>query len=133
MKIVLLFTLLLPAVGCQQPRRQVAVTRTVRAIDPEPLSQAVNVETFDGCEYDPTPMLAISPKLAMLDGVPVDEPGLETNLRQRHELEELLGGALKTDIVVQVDAGVSEKRVRRFLASARGAGFVNVTRLLPSR
>ena len=74
-------------------------------------------------------MFAILQKQALLDGVPVDEAGFEALLQFKQDLHELIGGGLKDEIVVQAASGVPEKRVRPFLASARGAGFVNVTRI----
>lgn len=74
-------------------------------------------------------MLAILQNQALLDGVPVDLQGLDNVLKNKQDLYRSLGGSLKNDIVVQVAHGVSEKRVAPFLATARGAGFVNVTRL----
>lgn len=86
---------------------------------------------FDGCDYDFIPNLAVMPKQAYLDGTPVDLPGLDASLRAHQELFRELGGGPKTWIVVQVGAGVPEKRVAPFLAVARRAGFVNVQRLTP--
>jgi hypothetical protein len=77
-------------------------------------------------------MLAVFPKQALLDGVPVDAASLATILENKRVLYDMLGGNLKDQIVVQVATGVSERQVRPFLASARSAGFVNVTRLPPT-
>jgi hypothetical protein len=79
------------------------------------------------------PMLAILSKTAYLDGTPVYVTSLAQILRERRDLYEQMGAAPPEHIVVQVDAGVPEKRVWPFLASARGAGFVNVTRMGPAR
>jgi hypothetical protein len=77
-------------------------------------------------------MLAVFPKQTLLDGVPVDPAGLATILKNKRALYDELGSNLKDQIVVQVATGVSEKQVRPFLASARSAGFVKVTRLPPT-
>jgi hypothetical protein len=77
-------------------------------------------------------MLAIMPNMALLDGAPVDVGSLDNVLRNKRDLYRSLGDELRNEIVVQVAAGVSEKRVAPFLARARGAGFVNVTRMPPA-
>jgi len=77
-------------------------------------------------------MLAIMPNQALLDGVPVDLGSLDSVLRNKQDLYRSLGGGPRNDIVVQVAPGVSERRVAPFLATARGAGFVNVARMSPA-
>ncbi len=81
------------------------------------------------CDYDPTPMLSISPTRAALDGLEVDEANIEATLKERQALYVALGGQPRREIVVQVYKGVSEKRVERFLARGQNAGFVEVTRM----
>ena len=120
----------LSILGCQDPpplTTPIAATRP-RLIAAEPVAQ-VEAEQFDGCGYDPTPMLAIFPKLVLLDGTSVDEEGLAAVLQSKQELYQMLGSMPKNDLVVQVAAGVPEKRVQRLLARAWSAGFVNVIRM----
>jgi len=84
---------------------------------------------FDGCDYDPTPLLFITRDEARLDGMLVDLAKLEDFLKQKRELDRLIGARPKHEILVQVAAGVSEARVARFLVTARASGFFDVTRL----
>jgi hypothetical protein len=77
----------------------------------------------------PIPMLAILSTQTLVDGVPVDEPGLEATLNAKQALHAMLGGEPIREIVVQVGDAVSDERVDRFLERARRAGFVNTTRL----
>ena len=101
--------------ACQEPSPTLA---------PEPREPP-----FKGCDYDPTPLLTITPDDVWLDGVPVDLAAFEATLRAKQSLHRELAGGLKTEIVVQVRPGVSETRVAPFLATARDAGFVDAVRL----
>lgn len=101
--------------ACQEPSPTLA---------PEPREPP-----FEGCDYDPTPLLTIAPDGTLLDGMPVDLAAFEAALRAKQSLHRELAGSLKTEIVVQVRPNVSETRVAPFLARARGAGFINVVRL----
>jgi hypothetical protein len=74
-------------------------------------------------------MLAILSTQVLVDGVPVDEPGLESTLNAKQDLHAMLGGDPIREIVVQVGTGVSDERIERFLKRARSAGFVAITRL----
>jgi hypothetical protein len=85
---------------------------------------AAAAEPAYGCDLPPR--LAIFPKDAYLDlTTSVDELSLGQALRARQAMYEELG-APKQDIWVDVAPGVSAKRLRPFLASARGAGFIRI-------
>ena len=77
----------------------------------------------------PIPMLAILSSQVLIDGLPVDESGLESTLNAKQEINAMLGGDPIKEIVVQVGTGVSETRVERFLGRARSAGFVQISLL----
>jgi hypothetical protein len=117
--------LVLGQIGCQDwPRPSKAHVTAHSTSNAEP---ALVTATADTCEFDPPPLLVISSQQALLDGVPVDEATLQSVLQEKQNIQALIGGPIKRELVVQVDAGVSESRVRRFLSNARGAGFSNVT------
>lgn len=118
--------------GCQDPPSLPALSSRPTLIHVAASAEPATPEPFEGCDYDPTPMLAIMPNQALLDGVPVDLGSLDDVLRNKQGLYRSLGGGPRNDIVVHVAPGVSEKRVAPFLATARGAGFVNVTRMSPA-
>jgi hypothetical protein len=78
------------------------------------------------CEAGNLMSLHIGATLALLDGTPVDEHDLSDVLRARRELEGQLGwegsGRLQ-QLTVFVEAGILKKRLRRYVAIARGAGY----------
>jgi hypothetical protein len=117
---------ILGQVGCQDgPRLGKAHAAANSTSEAEPALATANAEI---CEFDPPPLLVITSRQALLDGVPVDEATLQSVLQEKQNVQALIAGPIKREILVQVDAGVSESRVRRFLSNARGAGFSNVTR-----
>lgn len=112
-------------IGCQDgPRQGKAHVAAHATSEAEPALATANADT---CEFDPPPFLVITSQQALLDGVPVDEATLQSVLQEKQNIQAIIGGPIKREIFVQVDAGVSEARVRRFLSNARGAGFSNVT------
>jgi len=123
---------MLGQIDCQgSPPSGKAHVTTHPTVNAEPAQ--TTVATGDG-EFDPPPFLVITPKQALLDGVPVDEATLQSVLQEKQNIQTLVGAPIRHDIFVQIDLGVPESRVRRFLSSARGASFTNVTRAQsPSR
>jgi hypothetical protein len=127
LRLQVLFTLLPLKLSCQdppappvpKPKPAVIVAEPARSVDPRDLRR---------CDFDPPPMLLISPTLVLLDGVAVDESQLESVLNSKQDLYALLGAPPHTDLVVQIAKGVPEKRVAPFVTKARAAGFINITR-----
>jgi hypothetical protein len=117
---------ILGQIGCQNGSPSVKAHVTTHATSNA--GAALATATADTCAFDPPPRLVISSRDAWLDGVPVDEATLQSVLQEKQNIQALIGGPIKRELVVQVDAGVPESRVRRFLSNARGAGFTNVTR-----
>jgi hypothetical protein len=118
--------LILGQIGCQgSPPSSKAHVTTHPAVNADPAQTTV---ATGACEFDPPPFLVITSKQALLDGVSIDEATLQSVLQEKQNIQTLIGAPTKHDIFVQVDVGVPESRVRRFLSNARGAGFTNVTR-----
>jgi hypothetical protein len=111
--------------GCRQSPSPPAPAPAIIERAPVPSARG---ESFR-CDYDPDPMLAITSTQVLLDSVAVDEAKLKGALNNTQALYAQLGSPPKNNIFVQVTKGVSESRVLRYLATARAAGFSNVTRL----
>lgn len=117
---------MLGLLGCEDAASGLPPTDTpplIRAEDPPNTADRV----YD-CDLM-TPVIAITRGQTLMDGSPVEDARLESALAARQELNRELGGKPLFELVIQVDAGVPERRVVRLLNRARDAGFFSVTRM----
>lgn len=127
LRLPVLLTLLPLELSCQDPPAPPVPGPKPALIVAEP-RQSADPGDPRRCDFDPPPMLFISPKVVLLDGAAVEETQLEAVLNSKQDLYALLGAPQHTDMAVQIVKGVPEKRVASFVAKARAAGFINITR-----
>lgn len=113
--------------ACNPPETKPSFTRPPTRFTSANAQFVDRPEPGEICEAGLLMSLHVGPRLALLDGSPVAEQDLRDALDARRELDAQLGWdgpEPRQNLTVFVEAGTLKKRLGRFVAIARGAGYL---------